>query len=428
LLAELDAALTAQQIHNQTRQAQVAESERQHRLLQQWMEVRMRESATLLDISQTLAAELELKPGLILDKLREIVEYTHAALFELEGLDLVALAVRGPQPALHGSQPLEQAMPFRIHLAGPEILATLLNGHRPTHIADVDKADPSARFLHSFLNGGADMLLAGMHAWMWVPLAVKGRVIGGISIAHTEPDAFTAHHADLALTMANAAAITMVNAHLYKGAQELATLEERQRLARNLHDAVNQSLFPAGLIADVLPRLWAQDLDEGRQSLADLRRLIRGAQAELRGLLVELRPIVLTDTDLGILLRQLGDALTGRTNIPVTVTVTGEGALPADVQTALYRLCQEALSNVGKHAEASHVAIHLVFEADGVELRIRDDGRGFDPHQASSGRHGLSMMRERAEALGAHLSIMSQPGQGAEILVRWRATSAKGDL
>jgi two-component system nitrate/nitrite sensor histidine kinase NarX len=260
---------------------------------------------------------------------------------------------------------------------------------------------------------------------MWVPLAVKGRVIGGMAIAHAEPDTFTTHQANLALTMANQAAITMVNAQLYEQAQTLAALEERQRLAQNLHDAVNQSLFSAGLIAEVLPRLWERNPDEGRQSLEDLRRLTRGAMAEMRGLLAELRPLVLTDTELDELLRQLGDALTGRTNIPVVVTVVGQGALqeqgtlPAAVQVAFYRLCQEAFNNIAKHARASQVAIHLQYEAATVELHIRDDGRGFDPEQIPSGHYGLSMMRERAEAVGARLIVTSRPGHGTEIAIRW---------
>ncbi len=404
---------TALHDHSQQRQAEIAESQAEYGLLQQRMETHIREQATLMEISQILASALELKPGLILDQLREIVDYTHAVLFALHDLQLVALAVRGPQL-------VAQAMPFHIRLAGPEMLAALLNGHRPMRIADLHMAEPSAILLRKLLARQADVLLTGMHSWMWVPLAVQGRVIGGMSIAHAQLDAFTAHHADLALTMANQAAITMVNAHLYAQAQTLATLEERQRLARNLHDAVNQSLFPAGLIADVLPQLWEQDPAEGRQSLGDLRRLIRGAQAELRGLLAELRPAVLVDTELSILLRQLGDALTGRTNIPVMLTVEGEGPLPADVQMMIYRLCQEALSNVAKHAEASQVMIHLYRNATAVELRIRDDGCGFDPHQSTSGHHGLSIMSERADAVGALLSITSQPGQGTNIVVRWR--------
>ncbi len=176
----------------------------------------------------------------------------------------------------------------------------------------------------------------------------------------------------------------MVNAELYKDAQTLAVLEERQKLARNLHDAINQSLFSAGLIAEVLPRLWEREPEEARRSLEDLRRLTRGALAEMRSLLVELRPSALTDTDLGDLLRLLGNAFTGRTNVPVAVTVTGEGTLPAEAQVVLYRICQEALNNIAKHAKASSVEIDVRHEPGALELHIRDDGRGFDSRRADA--------------------------------------------
>jgi two-component system nitrate/nitrite sensor histidine kinase NarX len=254
---------------------------------------------------------------------------------------------------------------------------------------------------------------------MWVPVAVKNRVIGSVGVAHVERDYFTAHHADLALTVANQAAITLINAELYEHAQALAALQERQRLAQNLHDAVNQSLFSAGLIADVLPRLWDRDQDEARKSLDDLRRLTRAAQAEMRALLAELRPSAITDTDLGDLLHLLGNALSGRVNIPVNVTVAKEVILPAEVQVAFYRVCQEALNNVAKHAKASRVDIDLKPEGAAVELRIRDDGQGFNPDQTVSGHYGLSMMRERAEAAGASLTITSQPGHGTELIMGW---------
>jgi two-component system nitrate/nitrite sensor histidine kinase NarX len=225
--------------------------------------------------------------------------------------------------------------------------------------------------------------------------------------------------------VANQAAITMINAELYQNARSLAVLEERQRLARNLHDAVNQSLFSAGLIAEVLPRLWDTDQREARGALEDLRKLTRGAMAEMRALLAELRPSTLTDADLGELLRLLGNAFTGRTNIPANVSIVGEGELPADVQVAVYRVCQEALNNIGKHASARKVQITLRQEQGGMELRIRDDGKGFDPGQTTSGHYGLGMMHERAEAVGAHLSIQSQPDKGTEVAIRWAAAGRK---
>jgi len=379
------------------------------------IDARMREQATLLAISHTLASTLELQPGLILDQLREIIGYNRAGLFSLEDNDLITLATRG-------AQQLEQAEPIRIHLTSPEDLTALFNEHRPIRIADVQRGNPQAKFLWSLLADGAAVLLEGMRSWMWVPLAVRGRIIGGVGVAHEKRNYFTAHHADLALSMANQAAITMINAELNEDAKALAVLEERQRLARNLHDAVNQSLFSAGLIAEVLPRLWDRDQLLARQSLEDLRMLTRGAMAEMRALLAELRPSTLTDADLGDLLRLLANAFTGRTNIPANMTIVEHGGLPAEVQVATYRICQEALNNIGKHAGASRVDIDLKHQDGSLELSIRDDGKGFDPERTNSGHYGLSMMQERAEAVGALLAITSQPGDGTELTIRWKNT------
>ena len=380
----------------------------------------MREQATLLAISHTLASTLEFRPGLILDQLRELIQYTYCGLFALEDSTLVALAMRG-------TTQLKGALPLRIHLRGPETSAALFNGHEPIRIAHIWSDNPQAQFLRALLYGGAAVLLEGTSSWMWVPLAVKGRMLGGVAVAHEKGDYFTVHQADLALSVTNQVAITMVNAELNKQSQALAVVEERQRLAHNLHDAINQSLFSAGLIAEVLPRLWERDQEEARRSLEDLRKLTRGAMAEMRALLAELRPSTLTDAELGELLRLLGNAFTGRTNIPAKVTVVGRGILPADVQVAIYRVCQEALNNVAKHAAASLVEISLEHEDNAIELSIRDDGQGFDPERTTSGHYGLSMMQERAEGVGARLSITSQPGHGTELIIHWKEAGKKDD-
>ena len=222
------------------------------------------------------------------------------------------------------------------------------------------------------------------------------------------------------MTIANQAAITLVNSELYEHAQALAALQERQRLAQNLHDAVNQSLFSAGLIAEVLPRLWDREPDEARRSLEDLRRLTRGAMAEMRALLAELRPSTLTDTELGDLLLLLANTFSGKTNIPVDVTISGERKLPSETQVAFYRISQEALNNIAKHAKASLVEIDLHLTPKNIEMHICDNGCGFDTSISTpSGHYGLKMIRERAEAVGAVLTISSQPGSGTEITIYW---------
>ncbi len=387
-------------------------------LLGKRVEIRTHEQSTLLEISYILASTLELQPDLILDQLRKIIEYAHGGLFALKDSGLITLAMRG-------THLLEEFEPIHIPLNTPETLTVLFNRHRPIRVADVWSDDPQAQFLRSLLEEDAGVLLEGMQSWMWVPLAVKGRIIGGIGVAHEKRDYFTAHHADLALSIANQAAITMINSELYLQAQTSAILEERQRLARNLHDAVNQSLFSAGLIAEVLPRLWDRDQDEALRSSNDLRKMIRGAMAEMRTLLAELRPSTLIDSDLGELLHQLVNAIEARTNLPVDLTVPKELTLPAEEQVAFYRICQEALNNIAKHSKAGRVVMDVRQDDAVVEMRIYDDGQGFDVEQNLSGHYGLIMMRERAEAAGLLLTITSQPGQGTEIKICWTKTSTR---
>src|SRR6185295_7642889 len=154
-------------------------------------------------------------------------------------------------------------------------------------------------------------------SWMGVPLIARDRVVGVLAILHREADHFTAEYAELALAFASQAAIAIENARLYEQAQGRAALEERQRLARDLHDAVTQTLFSASLIAEVLPRIFARSPAQGAERVEELRQLTRGALAEMRTLLAELRPSVLTEAALPELLRQLADAFTGRARIPV---------------------------------------------------------------------------------------------------------------
>lgn len=233
------------------------------------------------------------------------------------------------------------------------------------------------------------------------------------------PDYFGLVAADLTEQKKHTQAIVAAE----KSAREL--LEERHKLAHDLHDAVNQTLFSASLIAEVLPRMWELDQAEAWRSLNDLSRLTRGALAEMRGLLAELQPSTLTDTDLGDLLRQLGNAFSGRTNIPVAVTITGRFILPPEVQMAFYRVCQEALLNIARHAKASQVEINLQQTGDVIELRIRDNGQGFDPEKNFSEHYGLNMMKVRAKAIGARLSIARQPLHGMELALRWKTAEKK---
>jgi signal transduction histidine kinase len=141
----------------------------------------------------------------------------------------------------------------------------------------------------------------------------------------------------------------------------------------------------------------------------------------MRSLLLELRPEALAQAKMDDLLRQLGRAMTGRTGVPVSVHADVQCPLPAEVQVALYRIAQEALNNVAKHAEAGQVDVHFQCEANQAELSIRDDGRGFDVDRVPPGHLGLGIMQERAAAVGAELEIESEVGGGTQVRAEWRA-------
>jgi PAS domain S-box-containing protein len=204
-----------------------------------------------------------------------------------------------------------------------------------------------------------------------------------------------------------------------KQAKEDAAAAERNRLARDLHDAVSQTLFSASLIADVLPKLWEKNPDEGQKRLAEIRELTRGALAEMRTLLLELRPAALMEADLGVLLHQLGESVTGRTRIPVRVEVEGHYDLPAEAKVALYRISQEALNNAAKHSGASLVIVNLMYKADAVVLNIADNGKGYDMNVILPDSLGVGIMRERARNIGAAIEMQSKIGTGTQITVIW---------
>lgn len=211
----------------------------------------------------------------------------------------------------------------------------------------------------------------------------------------------------------------MAESALAHKAAEEAVAAERTRLARELHDAVTQTLFSASLIAEVLPDLWATDQAQGCASLEELRQLTRGALAEMRTLLLELRPSAVTQARLEDLIRQLTEATIGRARLPVQLRSEGQRPLPDDVKIAIYRIAQESLNNIVKYAKARHVTIDLRQQPLGVRLMIGDDGVGFDPQMVGPGHLGQKIMRERAEAIGARLAVHSEIGEGTLVTVIW---------
>jgi signal transduction histidine kinase len=191
-----------------------------------------------------------------------------------------------------------------------------------------------------------------------VPLKLKDELYGGLMLYYREPRKFSAEEIELAVMFGDQAALAIENARLRVQAERVAVAAERNRIARDLHDSVTQTLFSASLIAEVLPRLVQRQPDESMRRLEELRQLTRGALAEMRTLLLELRPATLMEVSIEELLRQLTEAARGRARIPIELSVNGAAQLPPAVKVAFYYVAQEALNNVTKHARAGRVLVH----------------------------------------------------------------------
>ncbi len=203
--------------------------------------------------------------------------------------------------------------------------------------------------------------------------------------------------------------------------RKIAVELERNRLARDLHDSVSQTLFTVATIAEALPRVWKRNPETAQQGLEELAQLTQGALAEMRNLLVELRPNGLVEKPLGELLQQLTKAIQGRANLQVITTVSGEGdrSLSNEVKLVFYRITQEALNNIIKYAQATQVSVSLDGDSQEMVLRISDNGCGFDSNKIPSDHLGIAIMKERADSIGAIFHLSSYPGEGTEIVLSW---------
>jgi len=201
--------------------------------------------------------------------------------------------------------------------------------------------------------------------------------------------------------------------------QETAAFEERARLARELHDAVSQTILSASLMADAIFHTAEKGGAVQTQELARLSGILRGALDEMRTLLLEMRPAAMREKTLGQLLAPIVQAARVRSGARVELRITGDRILPQYVTEHLQRIALESLNNAIRHAEAEIVRVDLDCGPDGVSLRITDDGRGFDVERLPASHHGLNIMHERAQEIGAVLEVRSEIGKGAEVSLTW---------
>jgi signal transduction histidine kinase len=262
-----------------------------------------------------------------------------------------------------------------------------------------------------------------LHACVAAPVRLQEHTIGFISLLSAEPDRFESVNAQHLHVFTAQAATAIQNAQHYEQSRELVAIEERQRIARDLHDAVTQSLFSANIIAQSLPRLWKRNPERVVAELDTLHELTDSALTEMRMLLMELRPEALRDVALSELLRRLALALQTRKQIPISLSVDELPDLPEEVKTAFYRIAQESLNNAAKHARPTHIDLHVRCHDSHLTLLVRDNGIGFASKSTAPMSYGLNIMHERSQEIGAQLQIESQQGNGTTVTVIWSGDS-----
>jgi signal transduction histidine kinase len=256
----------------------------------------------------------------------------------------------------------------------------------------------------------------GIQSSMEVPIkSVSRGVVGGFGVGYTGAHEFSADEQRLLIALAERAAVAIQNAELYARAQQAASLEERQRLARELHDSVSQALYGIALGARTARELLDRDPPRATEPVDYVLSLAEAGLAEMRALIFELRPESLEQEGLVEALRKQVAATQARFGIEVETVLCDEPDASIDVKEAVYRVGQEALHNVVKHAKATRASLLLSHDNGTIALEVRDDGAGFDPQGDFAGHLGLRSMRERATQVGGALTIMSAPGEGTRL-------------
>ena len=360
----------------------------------------------LSDAVLAIAAEHAVEPVLqkLVDAARELAGARYAAIgvpdgdggfgrFITSGMSDELIASLGELPRQHG------------------LLGAMLESAEPYRTADIRD---DRRF-----RGWWPSTHPSMSSFLGVPIVSGRGDVAGAFYLTDKLDAAEFSDADQALieTFAAHAALALENARLHERSRELSIVEERNRLARELHDAVTQKLFGVVLAAESGAALLSQDQAGAEVQLALARDLAREAMEELRSVIVHLRPAALESQGLAEALGKHVEVLRRVHRRAIALTVQGDAPVAAAIEGDVFRIAQEALHNALRHADASRIDVALRSEPGRLELSVRDDGVGFEPHAAGlrSRSLGLTTMVERARAAGGELKVDSAPGAGTTV-------------
>ena len=373
--------------------------------LERQMADRMRKLKASYDIMQVAGESLDLTT-MIMHALRRVLTAVQAAVGMVHLLD-----EDGQQLQLVGHFGLTEAMQRELAAAPVDVglAGQVLKKKSPVVVADI-RADENTRPIFRRSN---------LKAFVGVRMRVKGHVIGVLSTFWEGQRLLYLENIELLDSAADQMAVAIESHRLRQKAEQLAVMEERNRLARDLHDSVSQALYSMSLLATASRRLAQSGNNQALldETLLELGTTSQQALKEMRLLLYRLRPLALQFDGLAETLQHRLDAVEKRAGINARLIINKLPVLLPDIEETLYYIAQEALNNALKHADATAVTVHLTQEADGVvRLVVADNGRGFDSTVAlEEGGMGLANMRQRAESQGGTLTIDSSPDQGTTI-------------
>jgi signal transduction histidine kinase len=374
-------------------------------MLDRTMEQQSAALRAMNDAVLAIAAEATIEPMLqrLVHSARELVDARYAAIgvpdgegafaqFITSGMSDELIAAMGPLPRTHG------------------LLGAMLTSPVPYRTVDV-RRDPRFR-------GWWPSAHPQMRSFLGVPIVAGSGIVGALYLTDKiGGDEFDDSDQQLIEMLAVHAALAIEKTRLYERSRELSIVEERNRLARELHDSVTQKLFGVTLTAEAAATVIERDPAEAKAQIQRLQQLAREAMEELRSLIFELRPPAVETEGLATALRKHIDVLQRVHGHTVTLRLDDDAPPRGEGDAEVLRIAQEALQNALRHADAEHVDVRLHADNGRLRLAVSDDGVGFDPTDTAlrARRLGLTSMEERARALGGHLTIDSRPGTGTTV-------------
>jgi two-component system nitrate/nitrite sensor histidine kinase NarX len=376
--------------------------------LEMRVDQRTRELAALHEVTREISSRLEINHVLrsVTDKARELLdgEVGFLCLLDEEERTLSLEAVSGPNVAVSGARASARRSLAGQVLEGTKAIECGIEGCRGV----CGIIAPPFRMSH-----------------VAAPLRVGEHVIGALCVSSSKAAAFAHEAAGLLTKLANSAAIALENANLYQQAERVAMLEERQRIAAEIHDGLAQTLSYLELKTEQVAELMQMgDAAEAEAKLKRVREAVGQAGQDARRAISNLQESVPRRQSLQDRLAETVDdfARSGGPSVALVAKLEPPSVIPSDVVEQVLRLVQEALQNVRRHAQANHVVVRLGRQEGEFVVAVEDDGRGFDPEAPpvdGSGHFGQSIMRARAARIGGHVSYHSEPDQGTRVILSW---------